>query len=215
MNGIAMNEVGMTLLQAWGYGGFLMWVLAGISVLAFTVGTCLLFAHRRGAICPRDQISDVMKCIAAGEDGEARRLCERRPSAFAQVAVTALEMRREAQAGRTPNVSESIETAGAHVAQRMMSNVDRLSDLAALAPLVGLLGTVMGMFQAFSGIASDVAANAKPMVLAQGVSQAIVTTIFGLVVAIPCLAAHAWFRRRAMKRIAELETVTLQIEGLL
>ena len=94
---------------------------------------------------------------------------------------------------------------GGRIADRMMASVDWLADIAAIAPLVGLLGTVLGMFQAFGGIASDVSAGAKPVVLAQGVSQAIVTTIFGLVVAIPSLAAHAFFRRRAMRRIAEIE----------
>ena len=94
---------------------------------------------------------------------------------------------------------------GGRIAEAMMSAVDWLADIAAIAPLVGLLGTVLGMFQAFGGIASDVSAGAKPVVLAQGVSQAIVTTIFGLVVAIPSLAAYAIFRRRAQKRIAEIE----------
>ena len=95
---------------------------------------------------------------------------------------------------------------GGRIADAMMSSVDWLADLAAIAPLVGLLGTVLGMFQAFGGIASDVSAGAKPVVLAQGVSQAIVTTIFGLIVAIPSLAAYAVFRRRAQKRIAEIES---------
>lgn len=94
---------------------------------------------------------------------------------------------------------------GARIAERMMMAVDWLADIAAIAPLVGLLGTVLGMFQAFGGIASDVNAGAKPVVLAQGVSQAIVTTIFGLAVAIPSLVAHAFFRRRAARRIAEIE----------
>ena len=94
---------------------------------------------------------------------------------------------------------------GGRIADRMMASVDWLADIAAIAPLVGLLGTVLGMFRAFGGIASDVAAGAKPVVLAQGVSQAIVTTIFGLAVAIPALLAHAFFRRRAQRRIAEIE----------
>jgi len=94
---------------------------------------------------------------------------------------------------------------GGRIADRLMSQVEWLADIAAIAPLVGLLGTVLGMFKAFGGIASDVTAGAKPMVLAQGVSQAIVTTIFGLVVAIPALLAYAFFRRRAQKRIAEIE----------
>ena len=94
---------------------------------------------------------------------------------------------------------------GSRIAARAYASVDWLADIAAIAPLVGLLGTVLGMFQAFGGIASDVSAGAKPVVLAQGVSQAIVTTIFGLVVAIPSLLAHAFFRRRAQRRIAEIE----------
>ena len=94
---------------------------------------------------------------------------------------------------------------GGRIADALMASVDWLADIAAIAPLVGLLGTVLGMFQAFGGIATDVAAGAKPVVLAQGVSQAIVTTIFGLAISIPCLLFHALFRRRAMKRIAEIE----------
>lgn len=100
---------------------------------------------------------------------------------------------------------------GSRIAARANSAVDWLADVAAIAPLVGLLGTVLGMFKAFGGIASDVAAGAKPVVLAQGVSQAIVTTIFGLVVAIPSLLAYAFFRRRAAKRIAELEIAVEEI----
>ena len=96
---------------------------------------------------------------------------------------------------------------GGRIADAMMASVDWLADIAAIAPLVGLLGTVLGMFQAFGGIASDVSAGAKPVVLAQGVSQAILTTIFGLAVAIPSLVAYAFFRRRAQKRIAEIETL--------
>ena len=100
---------------------------------------------------------------------------------------------------------------GGRIADRMMASVDWLADIAAIAPMVGLLGTVLGMFGAFGGIASDVAANAKPVVLAQGVSQAIVTTIFGLVVAIPSLVAFAFLRRRAARRIAELEVLADEI----
>lgn len=101
--------------------------------------------------------------------------------------------------------SKDPEAEGARIAERAYAAVDWLADIAAIAPLVGLLGTVLGMFQAFGGIAADVTAGAKPVVLAQGVSQAIVTTIFGLVVAIPCLLMHAIFRRRAASNIAALE----------
>lgn len=154
-----MNAI--TFGQAWTYGGILMWVLAGFSIMAFAVMLYLLVAQ-----CAFVCVPQAIKRIRAAKDPAAE---------------------------------------GGRVADRMMAAVDWLADIAAIAPLVGLLGTVLGMFQAFGGIASDVAAGAKPMVLAQGVSQAIVTTIFGLVVAIPCLMAHALFRRRAQRRIAEIE----------
>ena len=82
--------------------------------------------------------------------------------------------------------------------------------MATIAPLLGLLGTVLGMLTAFGSVASDIA-SAKPVVLAAGVSQAIVTTVFGLVVAIPCMAFYAWFRRRASRQIANLESASAEI----
>ena len=99
------------------------------------------------------------------------------------------------------------EAEGARIAERVYAAVDWLSDI------VGLLGTVLGMFQAFGGIATDVAAGAKPVVLAQGVSQAIVTTIFGLVIAIPSLLMHAIFRRRAARLVAALEEKADEVLG--
>ncbi len=154
-----MNDI--TFGQAWAYGGPLMWVLAGFSVIALAVVFYLAIAHIRFICVPA-----ALKRIRAAKDPAAE---------------------------------------GGRIADSMMAAVDWLADIAAITPLVGLLGTVLGMFRAFGGIASDVAAGAKPVVLAQGVSQAIVTTIFGLAVAIPCLVAYAFFRRRAAKRIAEIE----------
>ena len=207
-----MNETGITLAQAWNYGGPLMWVLAGLSVIAGAVVLYLLFAQRRGALAPRALVSDVFSKLQAADHGEARRLCERRPCAFSSLVLAALDAVRTTPAGRKPEVAQAVETAGAHAAERLQASVDWLADIAAIAPLVGLLGTVLGMFQAFGGIASDLAANARPVVLAQGVSQAIVTTVFGLVVSIPCLGFHAFLRRRMAKRIAGLETLAVILE---
>ncbi len=207
-----MSEAGITLLQAWKSGGSLMWVLAGLSVLAFAVVLYLLFAQRRGALAPRSLLSDVFSKLQTGDHGEARRLCERRPCAFASIALAALDVAQRTPAGLRPDVSAAVETAGAHVAERLQASVDWLADLAAIAPLVGLLGTVIGMYQAFGGIANDLAANARPVVLAQGVSQAIITTAFGLVVSIPCLLFHAFLRRRTAKRIAGLETLAVILQ---
>ena len=205
------SEQAITFLQAWTYGGPLMWVLAGLSVIALTLMLYLLLAHRRGALAPTALVSDVLNRLGAKDLGEARRLCERKPCAFSTLALAALDVLRGDKVDAR-HVSTAIETAGAHVAERLQGTVDYLCDFAAIAPLVGLLGTVLGMFQAFGGIANDLAAAARPVVLAQGVSQAIVTTGFGLVVAIPCLAAYAFLRRRTARRIGELETLAVELE---
>ena len=207
-----MNITEITLAEVWRNGGPLMWVLAGLSVIALAVVLYLLVAQRRGALTPHALISDVFSRLQAGDHGEARRLCQRRPCAFGVIALAALDAVRGMPQGSRPPVAVAVETAGAHVAERIQGAVDWLADIAAIAPLVGLLGTVLGMYQAFGGIASDLAANARPVVLAQGVSQAIVTTMFGLVVSIPCLVFHAMLRRRAAKRISGLETLAVALE---
>ena len=206
-----MTQQGMTFMAAWNCGGPLMWVLAGISVLALAVALYLTFSQRAAAIAPIDLVSDVMARLRSGDAAEARRLAERRSTAFSLLALAALDAR--AGGGGASHVSQAIETVGGHIAERLQGAVDWLADLAAIAPLVGLLGTVLGMYQAFGGIANDLAANARPVVLAQGVSQAIVTTVFGLVVAIPALAAHAFFRRRTARRVAQLESLAVELEG--
>jgi len=189
-------------------------VLAGISVLALAVAFYLVFSQRASAIAPMDLVSDVMDRLRAGDSAEARRLAERRSTAFSVLVVAALDACAGAPKGGVPRVAQAIETAGEHIAERLQGAVDWLADLAAIAPLVGLLGTVLGMYQAFGGIANDLAANARPVVLAQGVSQAIVTTVFGLAVAIPALAAHAFFRRRTARRVAQLESLAVELEGV-
>ena len=204
-------EQTITFIQAWNYGGPLMWVLTGLSVIALALIFYLLIAHRRGALAPTALVSDVLNRLGEKDLAEARRLCERKPCAFSTLALAALDVLRGDKADAR-HVSTAIETTGAHVAERLQGTVDYLCDLAAIAPLVGLLGTVLGMFQAFGGIANDLAAAARPVVLAQGVSQAIVTTVFGLVVAIPCLAAYAFLRRRTARRIGELETLAVELE---
>ena len=76
--------------------------------------------------------------------------------------------------------------------------------------MIGLLGTVFGMLRAFGSVARDIA-SAKPVVLAEGVSQALVTTAFGLIVGIPAMMFYAYFRRRAAKQISHLEAASTDI----
>ena len=203
---------GMSLEQAWGYGGFIMWVLLGISILMVTLVIYFLCVFRAGAVAPRRLQSEVRNYLVEGDEGAARRLCEDRPCAFSSVALAALDCIRATQGGEDLQLLRDIvESEGARQADSMLSQAQLLLDLSAIAPMLGLLGTTLGMLKAFGAVAQDVMVAAKPVILAQGVSQAIITTIFGLVVAIPCMAAYAYFRRRASKLVGQLELASAEI----
>lgn len=201
---------GLSFKQAWEYGGWIMWVLAAISVLALTMVLYFLTALRSGAVMPRELLVDMMSQIRAGNLNDVRRLCDRHPCPLSAVTLAALDCLRNVPQCDVILLRGTAESEGARQAEAIQSQTELLLDIATIAPLLGLLGTVLGMLTAFSSVASDIA-SAKPVVLAAGVSQALVTTVFGLVVAIPCMAFYAWFRRRAGRQVSNLEAASTEL----
>lgn len=206
----AANAYGMSFKQAWVYGGWIMWVLAAISVFALALVFYFVTVLRAGAVAPRTLLIDIIARVRANDLNEVRRLCDRHPCPLSAVVLAALECLRNVPQCDVSLLRGAVESEGARQADAIQGQTEFLLDVATIAPLLGLLGTVLGMLTAFGSVASDVA-SAKPVVLAAGVSQAIVTTIFGLVVAIPCMAFYAWFRRRASRQISNLETSAAEI----
>jgi len=98
-------------------------------------------------------------------------------------------------------VHDAAEEAGIAEVARLGRSLEGLSVIAAIAPLLGLLGTVLGMVDAFQAI-GDQGPQAAPE-LASSISLALVTTLLGLTLAIPCVALHAWFRVRLESIAAE------------
>ena len=206
------TSYGMSWGEAWHYGGFIMWILLALSTVMVALVIYFLCVFRPGAVAPRRLQADIRNYIVEGDEGAARRLCEDRPCAFSSVALAALDCIRATQGAEDLQLLRDIvESEGARQADSMLSQAQLLLDLSAIAPMLGLLGTTLGMLKAFGAVAQDVMVAAKPVILAQGVSQAIITTIFGLVVAIPCMAAYAYFRRRASKLVGQLELASAEI----
>ena len=203
---------GMSFRDAWNYGGWIMWVLLAISVFAVMLVLYFLVAFRTGAVVPRHLVTAVRDAILEGDDNSARRLCESRSGAFSSVALTALDCIR-ATDGDTDGdlLRDLVQSEGARLTDSMQSQAQLLLDLSAIAPMIGLLGTTLGMLMAFGSIAQDVLVAAKPVILAQGVSKAIVTTIAGLLVAIPCMFAYAIFRRRVSSLSGKLEAAAAEV----
>jgi biopolymer transport protein ExbB len=105
---------------------------------------------------------------------------------------------------------EIAQTEGMRITSSMNRQISYLADIGAIAPMLGLLGTVLGMIQSFSVVANDMAAT-RPMMLADGVAEALVTTAAGLVIGIPAMAAYAFFRGRVQSLTSDLETATTQL----
>lgn len=111
-------------------------------------------------------------------------------------------------------VRELAQTEGVRETSILHQRVTWLSDVATISPMLGLLGTVFGMIRSFNVMANDVAAT-RPMLLAEGVAQALVATATGLVVGIAAMIAYAFFRTRVQAMISDLESATAQLLALL
>jgi biopolymer transport protein ExbB len=194
-----------TLAELFRAGGPLMWLLLAFSVVALADVAWLFATLRAGAVAPRSAVRDVMDKLRQGDLEEARKICDDRPCPFSRVATAAIDAARALPPGESGALAAAIEGEGARQATLLQNRAQWLLDIATVAPMVGLLGTVLGFFAAFQGVGSDLVASAKPVVLAQGVALAIVTTIAGLLVAIPCMVFYAWFRRKAARQVAALE----------
>jgi biopolymer transport protein ExbB len=92
----------------------------------------------------------------------------------------------------------------------IQSQIQYLLDVAVIAPMIGLLGTVFGMIKAFQVVALDLA-KAKPMLLAAGVAEALITTAAGLIIGIPAMIFYAYFRGRASRLVSDLEWASGQL----
>lgn len=100
-------------------------------------------------------------------------------------------------------IKESIEDAGRHVVHELERFLNALGTIASISPLLGLLGTVLGMIRTFNTLSTSGAGN--PMMLAGGISEALITTAAGLTVAIPALLGYKYLRGRVANLVVEME----------
>lgn len=200
----------ITIGEIFDYGGWIMWLLVAISI--FTVATILylFIAHRTEAIVPKALARDVTEKIRIGQLVEARNLCDDKPCAYSYVAEVAISKVLFNAKVDQQTLDSVVSSEGERQASKINATAQWLLDISTVAPMIGLFGTVVGMLRAFSALGSSAAA-AKPIYLAQGVSQALVTTIAGLCIAIPALIFYAFFRRRAARRVSELERAANEV----
>lgn len=192
-----------TWVDAFKAGG----IIGGIIIVLSFVAVGLIIEHaltiRRSRIMPEQVMSDLEQLIAQGKLQEAIDYCydPRNASLATDVVLAGLERFQTSEFGLVEYKS-ACEEEGEEGTARLYRKIDILNLIGVIAPMLGLLGTVQGMITAFNQLASSQQAP-KPYELAGGISQALVTTFEGLVVAIPAMVAYSFFRSQIDHLVAE------------
>lgn len=208
------EALSLSLTEILQTGGLLMIALGVMSVLALAFVVYFFLMLRQDAVAPRGLLLDLRDALRDGRFEEARRACERSRSPMAAIAGAGLAYLEAAEAPGDVPLKEIVEGEGGRQAAHLQSQTQYLMDIAVIAPMLGLLGTVLGMLQAFNAVALDIA-RARPMVLAEGVSKALITTAAGLAVGIPAMAFFAYFRGRVARLVSLLESHSADLLTLL
>jgi len=188
--------------------GMIGYTIILLSLVAVALMIEYALSIRRTMLMPPNFADDVLKLLMQGQSNAALQKCQSDPSALAQVlyaGMTQYEFGWDA-------VEKSAEEATAEQASRLYRKVEYLNMIGNIAPMLGLLGTVVGMVIAFQQIAgAESGGQGRAAEFAEGIYLALVTTIQGLLVAIPCLAAHSIFNNRIATLISETTYVAEQV----
>lgn len=212
--GVAGREDTLTWREVLQSGGTPMYVIAGLlcamSVMAVALVIYFLIVLRASQVAPIALGRTLIDNLRHGGMDYARKSCEHRPCPLSAVALSALDYMRDVPDVDPALMKDVMEGEGARQSESIQGQTQYLLDIAVISPMVGLLGTVFGMINAFGAIASDIA-SARPLVLAEGVSQALLTTAWGLMLGIPAMIFYAFFRRRASQVVSYLEAASTDI----
>lgn len=178
-------------------------ILCSIIVVAICIERLYTLNPRK--IAPPHLLATVWKQLKGGEMDAERLRTLRQASPLGRILAAGLN---NAYHGRDV-MKESIQEAAAHVVHDLERYLNTLGTIAAVAPLLGLLGTVVGMIKVFAEIMTQGTGNASA--LAGGISEALITTAAGLTVAIPALVMHRYFVGRIDGIVVELEQETIKL----
>ena len=184
-----------------------MSVLLAMSVLAIFLLVYYSLTMRPRVLYPPAFVRDLERIAAEGDVESMRILCREYDCAASRIIAAALDFLASQKTRDARAVSDALEEEGGRQASLLWQRAQYLLDIAILAPMVGLLGTVLGMLRAFAGMQADIGTVVIPTSLSSGVAMALVATAGGLFVGIPAMMFYAFFRNRVMWLAGELEVV--------
>ena len=202
------------LLDLLKQGGVLMIPIGAFSLVALAVFVERLWALQSRRVMPKEFLQLLRRKVSEGRTGEALTLCEGNDSAASMVVASGLR-----HAGRPRAViKEAFEEVGRIEVTHLNRFVEVMGTIAATAPLLGLLGTVVGMIDVFRTVVSEAGAGGgavNPASLAGGIWAALLTTAAGLSVAIPVFLGYKYLLSRVDGLAIEMEELSLDLLDLL
>ena len=190
-------------------GGWLMLPIIACSIIAFAIIAERLWTLRVKRVIPRTLVAQVWDQAKSRKLDMERLQDLRSGSPLGRILAAGLMNRNASR----EIMKEAIEDTGRHVVHELERYINTLGTIAAISPLLGLLGTVIGMIQVFSAITTQGVGN--PSALAGGISQALITTAAGMVVAIPSLMAYRYFRGKVNMLVIRMEQQALRMVEVL
>lgn len=186
-------------------GGWLMapLVLCSVAVVAIVAERLWTLQTRR--VAPEHLAAQVWNWLKSGELDEERLQALRAGSPLGRILAAGLEQRRAPR----EVMNEAIEDTGRHVVHELDRYLITLGTVATISPLLGLLGTVLGIIHVFAAIST--AGLGNPAALASGISQALITTVAGLTVAIPAYILYRYLRGRVDELVDRMEQETARL----
>ena len=208
--------VGTTLWELVRSGGWAMVPLGVLSVITVMLVLVYLFTLRRDSIVTAHYMNTVDVLLKKRDYLGLLAISSRHSEAIARIVHRTLDFTTKNPHAELSVVREIAETEGSTRAASLQHRIVYLADIGMLAPMLGLLGTVMGIIKSFGVLASkSTAESSRNMLLASGVSEALVATASGLILGITAMAFYALFRGRVQSLISDLEIASTHVLGLL
>ncbi len=180
-------------------GGIFMWPLLACSVLIIAFSIERAWFLQKRLICPDGLSNQLINLIQTQniDNKQAEEISNLSSLGF--LLINCLKYKKLPR----ENLESKIEEKAAEVQYSLERNLTMLGTIATISPLIGLLGTVVGMITAFTGLTETTGAN--PDLLAAGISQALITTAFGLLIAVPGLVLHKYFEHKIKYLLINLQ----------
>jgi biopolymer transport protein ExbB len=186
-------------------GGPVMWPIIALSITAAAILLERLWSLQDERVIPKELTEKVWKLVESGQLTDKHVAALAQNSALGQILAAGLANRHRSR----EHVKEAIEDTGRHVVHELERFLNMLGTIAAVSPLLGLLGTVIGIITAFNAITQQGVGD--PKMLSGGIGQALIATAAGLIVAIPSLMGYRYLRGKVDGLVIAMEKEALKL----